>query len=336
MKNLLILFTLIFIISCGNDTVVNNNGGNPTADFDIYLYKQKEHPLKYSTYTIKLDGTGYKLFNDSLIVSSRSKQNRILLCKIDTNMMAISAIYYAETNGTNITKIPTGNYETDYFDLSPDAEKFLFTSGYNATLSIMNINGSGYVLLSDRIMNAAYIPKFSPSGDLIAYLETPQGLTTGLYITNISGTYKKLLKDSINISEGFNLDWSPDCKKIVFQSKVAAFDSRIYVVDTSGNNLTELTGGFEAAWSPSGNKICFARQVLNVHDIYTMNSNGTDITNITNTPSLYEGNPLWSSDGTKILYSSQDLYHPSYYSVYDMNTNSSRIIADSVNGAIWK
>lgn len=336
MKNLLILFSLIFIYSCGNDTVVNNNGGNPAADFDIYLYKQKEHPLKYSTYTIKMDGADFTLFNDSLIVSTRSRNDRIILAQIDTNGLYISSIYYSNHTGNNIVKIPTGSYRTDFFDLSPDAGKFLFTSVYDATLSIMNIDGSGYILLSDRIMNASYVPKFSPSGDKIVYIETPTGLTTGIYIINPSGTNKKLLKDSIVISEGFNLDWSPDSKKIVFQSKVAAFDSRIYIIDTSGNNLTELTGGFEAVWSPSGNKICFVRQVLNVHDIYTMNSDGTDITNITNTSTLYEDNPLWSNDGNKILFSSQDLYHPSFYSVYDMNTNSSRIVADSVNGAIWK
>jgi Tol biopolymer transport system component len=337
MKYLVILFILSFFYACGEDTI-NNNGGNPIADFDVYLYKQKDNPLKYSTYTIKMDGTGYNLFNDSLIVSTSSKQNRIMLVKIDTNMLAISDIYYAETNGVNIVKIPTGNYRIDYFDLSPDAEKFLFTSGYDATLSIMNLDGSGYVLLSDRIMTDAFIPKFSPNGDLIAYLETQLGSTKGVYITNTSGTYKKLLKDSIYTTSEFTLDWSPDGSKIVYQNRIGSSnESKICIIDTSGSGYNVITTGFSPAWSPAGGKICY---VVNVNpgnfDLFIMNPDGTGITNFTNTSTIYEHNQKWSADGTKILYSSTGLFSSQYYSIYDMNTNSSRILADSVNGAIWK
>ncbi len=333
----LLLLSLILFYSCGDDTITGGNGPGNNTDFDVYLYKQQDNPLKYSTHTIKMDGSGYKLFSDSLIVSTRSKQNRILLVKIDTIILGISAIYFSETNGANITKIQTGNYQTDYFDLSPDGETFLFTSGYVATMSIMNINGSGYHLLSDRIMNAEFVPKFSPDGNLIAYLETPPGSTMSLYVTNTTGTYKKLLKDSIYMAQDFAVDWSPDGSKIVFQNRIDNSNNpMICIIDTSGNGYNVITPGFSPAWSPTGDKIAFAYGNPTVYDLFVMNIDGTEIVNFTNSPDIYENSQKWSSDGTKILYSSQGSFYSNYYSIYDMNLNNSFILADSVNGAIWK
>ena len=339
MKYLVILFILSFLYACGDDNVINNNGGNPNADFDVYLYKVKENPLRFSTYTVKMDGTNLKLFNDSLIVSTRSKQNRILLVKIDTRRMCISAIYHSETNFRDLVNIPMGSNNTDYFDLSPDGEKFLFTSMYNSILNIMNIDGSGLVQLSSSITGNQFAPKFSPNGQLIAFIETSApSLIKGLYITNTTGTYKKLLKDTIYTSGSFNLDWSPDGSRIVYQHSLNnSIESRICVVDTSGSGYTIITSGSFPAWSPLGNKICFT-DVLDPSgvDIFLINPDGTERVNITNSTTLFESNMFWSNDGSKILYSSEGMFYPPYCSIYDMNSNSSTILADSINGAIWK
>ncbi len=335
----LLFLSLLSFYSCGDDIVINNNGGSPTADFDVYLYKVKENPLRYSTYTIKMDGTNLKLFNDSLIVSTRSKQNRILLVKIDTMGMFISAIYHAETNGSNLVRIPMGSNNTDYFDLSPDGNKFLFTSMYSSILNIMNNDGSGLVQLSSSVTGNQFAPKFSPNGQLIAFIETSApAFVKGLYITNTTGTYKKLLKDSIYTSGSFNLDWSPDGSRIVYQHSLNnSSESRICVVDTSGSGYTIITSGSSPAWSPLGDKICFT-DVLDPSgvDIFLINPDGSDRVNITNSTTLFEGNMFWSTDGSKILYSSEGMFFPPYCSIYDMNSNSNRILADSINGAIWK
>lgn len=338
MKYILIFLLVLFAAGCGDDTI-NNNGGSGNGDFDVYIYRMKENPRRFSTYTVKSDGTNLSLFNDSLTVSTRSKQNRILLVKFDTAGMFISAVYHAEASGTNLVRIPLGGNNVDYFDLSPQGDKMIFTSLSSSALNIMNLDGSGVIQLSSGVIGNQYSPKFSPNGQLVAFIETsaPSSIK-GLYITNTSGTYKKLLKDSIYTSSMFSLDWSPDGSKIVYQNSLNnTADSRICTIDTSGSGYTILSTGGSPAWSPAGNKICFTDAITpSGIDIFIMNSDGSEKMNITNSSTLFEGNNLWSNDGSKILYSSQGTFFPPYYSIYDINTNSSRIVADSTYGAVWK
>jgi len=61
-------------------------------------------------------------------------------------------------------------------------------------------------------------------------------------------------------------------------------------------------------WSPDGTKIAFpARGGIDStgkHDIYIMNPDGTNLTNITNSDRRHDSDPSWSSDGTKIVFMS--------------------------------
>ena len=68
--------------------------------------------------------------------------------------------------------------------------------------------------------------------------------------------------------------------------------------------MTRLTSGPDAeeAWSPDGTHIAFSssREDDNV-DIYTMRSDGTDITRLT-TDAAYDNFPTWSPDGSEIAF----------------------------------
>ena len=50
--------------------------------------------------------------------------------------------------------------------------------------------------------------------------------------------------------------WSPDGKKIAFQSNREGKNNQIYAMDSDGSNLTNITnksgGDYQPAWSPSG------------------------------------------------------------------------------------
>ena len=61
-------------------------------------------------------------------------------------------------------------------------------------------------------------------------------------------------------------------------------------------------------WSPDGTKIAFPARGgtadTTEHDIYIMNPDGTNLTNITNSDRRHDSDPSWSSDGTKIVFMS--------------------------------
>ena len=98
--------------------------------------------------------------------------------------------------------------------------------------------------------------------------------------------------------------WSPTGAKLA----VGRFDSGwdIWSLDRDGGNLTKLTDDpyedIMPAWSPDGTKIAFQSMRDGDREIYVMNADGTNETNLTNDHSSEEESPDWSPDGTKLVF----------------------------------
>ena len=119
--------------------------------------------------------------------------------------------------------------------------------------------------------------------------------------------------------------------KIVFYSEDVT--NGLFTIDSDGNNLIQLTdrnmAGWDgdADWSPDGTKIVFARSFWGTNplrvDLFIMNSDGTYLENLTNTPSIQEGSPSFSPDGSKIAFITN---RDGNDEIYIMNVNGTDLV----------
>ncbi|MDQ3668551.1 MAG: DUF4214 domain-containing protein [Acidobacteriota bacterium] len=148
--------------------------------------------------------------------------------------------------------------------------------------------------------------------------------------------------------------WSPDGTKIAFITNrdyaVGSTDSSrsIYIMDADGSNVNRiLVDGIEetlpeirsVAWSPDGTKFAFDAgvhvaipEVRATINIYTVNTDGTNIVKLTNDTDVVNVGPTWSPDGRQIAYAS-NRDPQNRYRIWVMNSDGSgpRKLADVHN-----
>ena len=186
-------------------------------------------------------------------------------------------IYIVNVHGTGLTNLtapfrvpeqpgqpPLLTGDNTRCDWSAKGNAIAFTNGVNAGQDIYVIDADGTGLR--RLTNAAGAdanPAFSPKGDLIAFESNRDG-TPEIYVMKAdgSGVPERLTN--------FTAEPTP-----------------------SNVNVTKPT------WSPAGDRIAFHRRVgaqgVRGHvEVYTMNADGTNATQITFTPSPgFSGFPSW-------------------------------------------
>ena len=125
-----------------------------------------------------------------------------------------------------------------------------------------------------------------------------------VYTMRLDGTDVRQL--TFNNENETNASWSPDGTKIAFRSDREAGEPEIYIMNADGSNQTRVTDGTIAndtwpAWSYDGTKLLFSSNRSGNYEIYTINLNGTGLTNLTNHVSS-DLDSAWSPDGTKIVF----------------------------------
>jgi hypothetical protein len=73
---------------------------------------------------------------------------------------------------------------------------------------------------------------------------------------------------------------------------------------TAGLSDTSLPSMSTPAPQPAltMSKIVFADSIEGIPDLYTVNPDGTELTNLTGTPHIIEARPKWAADGSKIYF----------------------------------
>ena len=181
-------------------------------------------------------------------------------------------------------------------------------------------------------------PSWSPDSSKFAF-----ALDGDIYVKDNSGGERTNLTKSTD--DDSDPAWSPAGDVIAFIAR-GQLGSDVYVVRPDGTGLTNLTHlpavYFGMSWSPDGAKIAFASdrserglpgrsQALESNiaegrlvppptippELWVMNAEGADKTRLTFNQA-FDGNPTWSSDGTRLAFQSD---RDGDHEIYVMNVD---------------
>ncbi|MBS1249175.1 MAG: Protein TolB [Chloroflexi bacterium] len=153
----------------------------------------------------------------------------------------------------------------------------------------------------DTGLDNTIFPRWSPDRSQVLFALYD---VWNLYTIQANGTEVTQITDySSN-----NGDWSPDGSQIVFQSdhqNEPEDTPDIYITDSDGGNMVEILDepdvvDFMPRWSPDGEKILFISGRDGGTNIYSMNTDGSEITQVTKIGFVATAD--WSPDGSKIAF----------------------------------
>jgi TolB protein len=212
-------------------------------------------------------------------------------------------LWVMNPDGSGQQRITDDKIEDLFPSWSPDGSQIVWARGGrgpSAEIWVMNADGSGPTQLTFNQFPDLN-PKWSPDGSKIVFRSQRQG-NTDIYVMNSDGTGEQRL----TTDPGFDFvpDWSPDGTRIAFARDVEGVCA-IYTMFADGTGEQKITAdSFQAGvprWNPDGSRIMFADSfcALTESDIFTVNPDGTGLTQITDTPENEIGDG-WSPFGDRV------------------------------------
>jgi Tol biopolymer transport system component len=269
-------------------------------------------------YIVNPDGTDQQLIADNTEAGQWSPDGRRIAVTLEDS--GEQAIYNVDTG--SMTDL---GLSTRYPDLA------LFCGVWSPDGSRLACEGFGQ---TDGSLNGVYTVRSSDGGDLQRVTSEPNGddcpsdySPNGkrLVVTRAGDTVAEI--DTVKVDgsglkqitpAGTDFDfctgsWSPQGNEIVYSAHVPDSDrSTIWVAESDGSGLHQIPvpgcggdrsdpnsiGCSDPVWSPDGERIAFSRHTLlpdEQFDLYTVNADGSGLTQVTNTPDLQEDGGDWGT-----------------------------------------
>ncbi len=172
----------------------------------------------------------------------------------------------------------------------------------NADIYTALPSGNGlHRLTTDPAFDAC--PTFSADGKWIAWCATRAGATE-IWLMRQDGSEARQIT-TLGGSATFP-DIAPDGNRIAFGARVSGRLSDVYVINVDGTGLVRLTTSPVEdrfpVWSPDGTRIAFLSGVSGVEEVWLMDPDGADKTQLTFDGSQKDQLPDWRPDGGRIAY----------------------------------
>jgi TolB protein len=130
-----------------------------------------------------------------------------------------------------------------------------------------------------------------------------------VYAINQDGTQHRRLTHDLDADGEFEVDWSPDGRRIAIAATRRGGDPGIFVVNADGTEQTRLTratcfGDFSPDWAPGGHRIVFRHDTCERAYIYTVTPSGEARRRLLDRSGSFS--PVWSPDGSLIAFTGND------------------------------
>jgi Tol biopolymer transport system component len=235
--------------------------------------------------------------NGNKIVFRNRRNNRFQVAIIDFSVRD------AATGRPRVTDVPaaadgTQSSQPAWF---PDGSQRLLYRRTNAPVTTasdiwaMNTDGSDRRPIA-VLPNEQFYPSFSPDMSKLLYATVDQPGGRSIHVMDMATGVDTTLFDHTPASFDSAPAWSPDAKKIAFESNMDG-DMEIYVMNADGSGVQQITRNTHwdegPAWSPDGTKFAFSTGADDAHlDIWTMNVDGSNQQQLTTFPGRDES-PDW-------------------------------------------
>ncbi len=189
-------------------------------------------------------------------------------------------------------------------------------------ICIMAADGSDFRRLTTENNVRHFYPSLSPNGQSVLYSAFFAENNYDVYQLDIDDGSLDRLTTSFGVDNAPEL--SPDGQLLTFMHSTPAKNIyQLMVSDQNGNNAGNIpqVTGWDPTWSPDGRSILFASDKNGTVQLYTVRTDGSKLTKITNLPAI-RGRSDWSPDGQFIVTYSGESWHRE---LYIMNADGSNV-----------
>ncbi len=228
------------------------------GNHEIYLFDFMDNNILNLTNSNSFDVDPYFTPDGSKIVfiSDRTGHNNVYIMNVD---------------GTNQTQLTNEVEWLHWPTVSPTGDKISVTS--ESKLYLMNIDGSDFASLA-TLPSYLGIPRFSQDGIQIAVSSNQIEIwSSSIILTNLQGEYKEY--------PGFHTPFYDPVEKYIY---VGSYGGGIYKMDILLEQFTKLTehdNDFVSSISSYGTDIAFISKRDGNIEVYSMNPDGSNQTNLT-------------------------------------------------------
>ncbi len=198
-----------------------------------------------------------------------------------------SHIYVMRADGTHVRQVTHGKSDDDGPAWTPDQRRIAFSR--DRELFTVGSAGGPVRSLTHGLGGEAANPTLSPDGKLVAYDYRRPGFNSReVWVVGVDGSRPRLVTNLPAVST--LPSWSPDGRRIAFESNLHGKHVEIYSIGRDGRGLRRETRSaidtIDPAWSPNGKEIAFSRDGA----IWTVDRTGHErkVTSAGN-----DSNPVW-------------------------------------------